>query len=128
MKKVLIIIGLLLAVNLLIFSANKTFAAGYDANFKKSFYDGYLSSTWEALKQSLLEQGFEANSVNKYISILKINMNRTKLEDATWNCVKTFTPEQMKDGQIVYDKCFADFMNDFVFVRNRNNFAVLQKQ
>lgn len=126
MKKILAILGILLFVNMVVMSLNKAFAYAYNNDFKVSFYDSFVSGMFEGLKESLLTQGFSTASVNTYIATLKPKVNRTSLEQASWDCVSKYSVTEMQTPGVI-DHCFEKWTNNFFFVDNVKSLDILKK-
>ena len=126
MKKILVILGILLFINMVVMSLSKAFAYAYDNDFKTAFYDSFIEGMFEGLQQSLLSQGFTKSSVNVYVTTLKSKVNRANLEQTTWDCVSKYTVQQMQTPGIV-DKCFEQWSNNFFFVENSKALDMLKK-
>lgn len=121
MKKILLL-GIVILFGLQVFAYN------YDADFKKSYYDGFIVSMFNSLQNSLLSQGFNSSSVNSYISTMKSRLNRTQLENATWSCVSKYSYQDMvNNSTTVYNDCFDKWLNNFFFVTNKDVSNVLKK-
>ena len=127
MKKILIILGILLGINLIFIGANKAFADSSENEFKKAFYDGFEEEMFNSLKSSLLSEGFTKNSVNTYILTMKKRFNRTQLENATWNCVKNCTVNELTNTEKVYEKCFNVWIDNYFFKTNSDVLYKLEK-
>lgn len=120
MKKFLI---LLLAVVIL---GGTAFAANYNANDKKVFYDGFIGGMFYSLEQRLLAGGLPQTKVTKYVTAMKGRVDRTQLENATWGCITKYTPEQIAAStQKVTDECFNNWVNDF-FTKNDDLLNILK--
>ena len=126
MKKIIVILGILLFINMVVMSLSKAFAYAYDNDFKTAFYDSFIEGMFEGLQQSLLSQGFTNSSVNVYVTTLKSKVNRANLEQTTWDCVSKYTVQQMQTPGIV-DKCFEQWSNNFFFVENSKALEILRK-
>ena len=126
MKKSIVILGILLFINMVVMSLSKAFAYAYDNDFKNSFYDSFVTGMFEGLKGSLLSQGFTASSVNAYVAVLKPKVNRTTLEQSSWDCVSRYTVQQMMTPGIV-DHCFEKWSNNFFFVENSKALDLLKR-
>lgn len=126
MRKIIVILGILLFINMVVMSLSKAFAYAYDNDFKTAFYDSFVVGMFEGLKGSLLSQGFTTSSVNTYIATLKPKVNRTTLEQSSWNCVSKYTIQQMQTPGVV-DHCFEKWSNYFFFVENEKALEILRK-
>lgn len=126
MKKIIVILGILLFINIVVMSLSKAFAYAYDSDFKKSYYDNFIPVMFVSLEQSLLSQGYTAPSVNTYVATLKAKLNRTELEQSTWDCISRYTVQQMQNPDVVLH-CFGGWSNNFFAVENAKALEILRK-
>lgn len=100
----------------------------YDENFKKGFYDSYISSMFFSLENTLISRGFTKESVEIYSFTMQSRLNRTKLENETWNCVSKYSQYQMINNTIdIHEKCFNKWGNTFFFEENSDAMSLLKR-
>ena len=100
----------------------------YDENFKKGFYDALIPSMFSSMENTLISRGFTKESVKIYSYTMQSRLNRTKLENETWDCVSTYSPDQMINKPTdIYEKCFSKWSNSFFFEENSDATSLLKR-
>ena len=54
MKKIIVILGILLFINMVVMSLSKAFAYAYDNDFKTAFYDSFIESNLNDIRRECI--------------------------------------------------------------------------
>ena len=125
---IMFVIGFIKVISLYKTRPISSFSKSDSLEFKNNFYDGAMEEFFPTIEETLIEEGFTKNSVEKSISILRSRFDRSVFENETWDCGSKYSVFYMyiKSDEIG-NECLEGWVSDF-FAENKDALDILERK
>lgn len=116
------IISLFFTLIIYVLSVNTTFAHKYGEDDKNMFYDAFIDGYILEMQKTIDKLDVEQEKKDKFMTLLKENIDKKYLMKSSWNCIQKFPIEQIVTASIL---CTSDW-NKRQSEKNKDLFEVLK--